>query len=59
MTDRTGHFDLPQVSQGPTHCLMFSRPDADQLRLEVTIAPEAPPLVVCLRLRSVYPRTLQ
>ena len=59
MTDHAGRFELPQVFPGRTHCLMFSRPGAEKLRLEVTIAPEAPPLSVRLRLRSVYPRTLQ
>jgi hypothetical protein len=59
MTDHAGRFELPQVSPGPTHCLVFSRPGAERLNLEVTIAPEAPPLVVRLRLRSVYPSTLQ
>jgi hypothetical protein len=49
MTDRAGRFELPQVSPGPTHRLMFSRPGTETLRLVVTIAPEAPPLSVRLR----------
>jgi hypothetical protein len=49
ITDHAGRFELPQVSPGPTHCLMFSRPGTETLRLEVTIAPEAPPLSVRLR----------
>jgi len=49
MTDRSGRFELPQVSPGPTHRLMFSRPGTETVRLVVTIAPEAPPLSVRLR----------
>ena len=49
MTDHAGRFELPQVSPGPTHRLVFSRPGAETLRLVVTIAPEAPPLSVRLR----------
>ncbi len=48
MTDRTGRFELPPLSQGPFHRLMFSRPGTETLRLVVTIAPEAPPLSVRL-----------
>ena len=48
-TDPAGRFELPQVSPGPTHRLMFSRPGIETLRLVVTIAPDAPPLSVRLR----------
>lgn len=52
MTDHAGRFELPQVSPGPFHRLMFSRPGTETLRLAVTIAPEAPPLSVRLHPRS-------
>jgi len=49
MSDRTGRFELPQVSPGPFHRLIFSRPGTETLRLVVKIAPEAPTLSVRLR----------
>jgi len=49
MTDRSGHFELPQVAPGSVHYLAISHPGTETQYLEVTLAQGAMPLLVSLR----------